>query len=436
MMKRLLFVCLVFLSVTIMAENLPEKNFTSHVTYVQCEGIGRIAVSITEPSTMRYRTQTGAVILVSAYMHVNRSKTPFSSEPVLLNNGLVTLSFLWPGCTDKAKNVTSQGQFDYGGENCIQALSAVALFASGNLKDVNGKYLNDLVKTPVNNNNIGIYAFSHPGIAVVNLFSAHSKAASSIAYFVGGENPTTDTIIAVEIGHYEDNKGKKVQNPIYQYPQSYSLDQIHLDFQSLRYDLQSQSPYLDLDASGSPSAGDFTFPKRSPSMDRLFIYSYALTKALEDNRAFDLNRWPKLLATPEYAKAFWAQRSTSNKFEKINNTTTKVMLVFAKDDHVQTATDKPHIHQLYQGFKECARYDWVRLNPDEEYLKLMLPNQIHSYQDHGANTQPLNWLDIEAWALPPSVKAFHGSMAGILEMSDRQQYDRWEADLTQILDTH
>jgi len=213
MKKRLLFVCLVFISLTIMAENLPEKNFTSHVTYVQCEGIGRIAVSITEPNIMRYRTQTGAVILVSAYMHVNSSKTPFDSEPVLLNNGLVTLSFLWPGCTDKAKNVTSQGQFDYGGENCIQALSTVALFASGNMKDVNGKYLNDLVKTPVNVDNIGIYAFSHPGIAVVNLFANHPQAASSIAYFVGGENPTTDTIIAVEIGHYEDNKGTKVQNP-------------------------------------------------------------------------------------------------------------------------------------------------------------------------------------------------------------------------------
>jgi len=81
MMKRLLFVCLVFLSVTIMAENLPEKNFTSHVTYVQCEGIGRIAVSITEPSTMRYRTQTGAVILVSAYMQSTVQKHLFPLNP-------------------------------------------------------------------------------------------------------------------------------------------------------------------------------------------------------------------------------------------------------------------------------------------------------------------------------------------------------------------
>ena len=49
----------------------------------------------------------------------------------------------------------------------------------------------------------------------------------------------------------------------------------------------------------------------------------------------------------------------------------KVMLVFAQNDHAQVAQDKPHIHQLYQGFRFEARL-WVRLNPDRVYVESLI----------------------------------------------------------------
>ena len=84
-------------------------------------------------------------------------------------------------------------------------------------------------------------------------------------------------------------------------------------------------------------------------------YSTALTQALLNNGALSLATWPADLATPQEAAQAWQIRQTTGLFETMQDDTIvqnmKVMLVFAQDDHAQVAQDKPHIHQLYQGFR-------------------------------------------------------------------------------------
>ncbi len=130
----------------------------------------------------------------------------------------------------------------------------------------------------------------------------------------------------------------------------------------------------------------------------------------------------------------------------------KVMLVFAQNDHAQVAQDKPHIHQLYQGFRFEARL-WVRLNPDRAYVESLIqiagatlpgtpgitptPGPNLDFPDNPANTQPADWAQIGAYAYPGQGLA--GSLvplAAVAEMADRAHSGDWDENLGQVLYTY
>ena len=59
------------------------------------------------------------------------------------------------GKTDAATGVKSDGVYDYGGENCIAALKDVLRFACGDLADVQGRKIDEIVAAPVLTDNHG-----------------------------------------------------------------------------------------------------------------------------------------------------------------------------------------------------------------------------------------------------------------------------------------
>ncbi|MCX6093566.1 MAG: hypothetical protein NTY63_01920, partial [Candidatus Bipolaricaulota bacterium] len=103
------------------------------------------------------------------------------------------------------------------------------------------------------------------------------------------------------------------------------------------------------------------------------VWSTALLQALLVNGALTRETWPATLATPEEATAWWDFRTTVWNYPLLAAALPdlKVMLVFAAEDHVQTAVDKPHVHQAYDGFHERAGL-WCRLNPDQTYVETFL----------------------------------------------------------------
>ena len=216
------------------------------------------------------------------------------------------------------------------------------------------------------------------------------------------------------------------------------------------------SPYLDLDGNGSLGSGDYVFDGQIPVMFGKRYYSTALTKALLANGALSLDTWPADLATPQEAAQAWQIRQTPGLFAAMQNDeivkNMKVMLVFAQNEHAQVAQDKPHIHQLYQGFRFEARL-WVRLNPDRAYVESMFqdaglsspgnagvtptPGAMLDFPDNPANTQPTDWTQIGAYAYPGQGQADRlVPLAAVAEMADRTHDGLWDENLGQVLYTY
>lgn len=416
------------------------------ITYIQSEGIGKIAVQVAYPAAARYAEGAGVVVVVSPFL---ADVTGFVTEPDLASIGLIQVSYLWPGKTDARTGVRSEGEFDYGGGVSIQALRDVIRFAAGRQSDINGRPIATLVPVRPLTEEVGLYAFSHAGLAAVNVLALHGDKLPGLQYFIGRENPTVDTIACLEIGHY-GNSGLPVENPFYLFPSSYSPHAITVNYGTLRWDPDYTDahthfvgrPYLDLNGDNTLSGSDHVFSWQVPQMFGKRYYSAALTQALLDNGALSLEAWPPDLAIPQEAAEAWAFRQANTQFlqmANLQNADFKVMLVFAKNDHAQVAVDKPHIHQAYQGFRFEAQpagtqLRWVRLNPDRAYVQGFLPNAGADFPDNPANTEPVNWLEVGDWAYPGSGPATDRVLlAAAAEMADRTHAGRWDENLGAML---
>ena len=436
----------------------PLTKFSGRIktTTIISEG-SDIVVMVASPQVPRYPEGAGIVVVASPIFTPTNG---FITAPDLTSLGLIQVSYLWPGETDPRTGTRSTGTFDYGGEHSVNILRDVIRFASNRMADKNGRYIVSMASVPPLVAEVGVYAFSDAGIAAVRAFSLYGSQFQGLQYFIGREVPTVDTLSAMETGYYND-AGQPVYNPFYVYPTNFNFASLTLNYTNLRWDPAYTSsyskavgrPYLDLDGNGKISAGDFVFDGQIPVMFGKRYYSVALTQALLNNGALAQTAWPADLATPQEAAQNWQIRQTTGLFESMQDDTIvqdlKVMLVFAQDDHNQVTQDKPHIHQLYQGFEFEARL-WVRLNPDRSYVESLIqvagtglpgtpgltptPGPNLAFPDNPANTQPADWAQIGAYAYPGQGLA--GSLvplAAVAEMADRTHSGDWDNNLGAVL---
>jgi hypothetical protein len=419
-----------------------------------------IAVMVASPQTPRYAEVAGVVVVASP---IFTEANGFGTDPDLTSLGLVQVSYLWPGGTDAQTRVKSSGAFDFGGEQSVKILQDVIRFAANRMADTNGRYMVSMTSVPPLVGEVGLYAFSDAGIDAIRAFSLYGAQLQGLGYFVGREIPTVDTISCMEIGHY-NAAGQPVYNPFYIYPTSYSSTALTLNYTNLRWDPTYNSsnsqaagiPYLDLDGNGSLGPGDYIFDGQIPVMFGKRYYSTALEAALVANGALSLDNWPADLATPQEAAQAWQIRQTPGLFATMQNDETirnmKVMLVFAQNEHAQVAQDKPHIHQLYQGFRFEARL-WVSMNPARAYVESMFqnletasqgnagltPNPVAwlDFPDNPANTQPTDWAQVGAYAYPQQGQAGRlVPLAAVAEMADRTHDGYWGQNVGQVLYTY
>jgi hypothetical protein len=403
------------------------------ITYVESEGIGRIVVRVRLPERPRYPEGAPVIVDVAGFF------TPavgFHESADTTRIGAIHVDYLWPGKEDPAYAVASEGEFDYGGPTCLAALRDVIRFAAGLDPDVDGHTLAELVDVVPLAENVGLYAFSHSGIAATNVLALHGADLPTVAYLVGRENPTTDPMYPLELGYFDDER-RPVFNPYYR-AEGYTPTSVDIDYSTLGW-LQNGlypegRPYFAV-----PNGPDHVLSDKCPQMWRKRYYSRGLLQALLDNGALTLERWPEGLATPQEAQESWPFRTTVDNYPSLAASAPelKVMLVFAADDHVQAAPDKPHIHQAWDGFRERAGL-WVRLNPDLCYVESISGERGGSgYPDNPANTEPADWNDARLWGYGGA----YGSpfvtqsvpLAAAAEMADRVRADEWGADLQEVL---
>ena len=428
-------------------------------TTIRSEGLD-IAVMVASPLTPRYTEGAGVVVVASPIFSETNG---FETDPDPTSLGLIQVSYLWPGKTDTRTKVKSSGEFDYGGDVSVKVLRDVIRFAAARMADTGGRYIVSMTSVPPLVGEVGVYAFSDAGIAAIRALSLYGSQLQGLGWFIGREIPSVDTISCGEIGYYDD-AGQPVYNPLYVYPADYTSSTVVMNYANVRWDPAYTSsnstavgrPYLDLDGNGSLGSTDHVFDGQIPILFGKRYYSTLLTQALLDNAALSPATWPADLATPQETAQAWQIRQTSGLFaamqsdEIIQNM--KVMLVFAQNEHAQVAQDKPHIHQLYQGFRFEARL-WVRLNPDRIYVESMLQNAGTSSQatagatptpganldfpDNPADTQPSDWAQIGSYAYPDQEQAGRlVPLAAVAEMADRAHDGYWNENLGQVLYTY
>ena len=92
------------------------------------------------------------------------------------------------------------------------------------------------------------------------------------------------------------------------------------------------------------------------------------------------------------------------------------------------------MHSAYDGLHHVAGL-WTRLNPDESYVSWASEGEVKSYTERDADTEPEDWSDAgETWG-HASFSGANDRMgwAGVAEMADRTELNRWTADLEDVL---
>ncbi len=404
------------------------------VTHINSDPTGKVAVRVKLPQQPRYAKGAPVVVSINTFF---TSTSGFSSAINATEIGAIDINYLWPGKSDMASGAASDGVYDYGGADSITALRDVVRYALGLVRDEDDCTLAErLAVTPLSDN-VGLYAFSHPGIAATNVVSLHGASLPGLRYFVGRENPTADALSTVEVGHWQGNK--PVYNPTYDYPSDYGKDALDLDYSKVEWRATSdpdcaKKGYDFVPAIIKGGSPDYVLGCRVPTMWDKRYYSVALTTALRDGGALSEASWPTDLATVEEAEAAWPFRSTPGKYDAIGQSLPdlRVMLVFAPDDHVQPALDKPHVHQAYDGFQDAGI--WTRLNPDLAYAKWVDPSFGQGYPDTEANAESLDWASAFKLAYPKNKSANSlVPFAAVAEMADRTQTDNWSDNLDEVL---
>jgi hypothetical protein len=413
---------------------VPTPPGGSRVAYLPVDGLGDAAVRIDVPDAPRYDDGAPVVVEVKPFFTPERGWYASIDAGAV---GMLQVLYLWPGDADEETGEASAGTYDHGGEPSLRALAEVVRFASGEAPDRDGHTLPELVGMAVLADQVGLYAFSHPGIAATNLLALHGARLPHVRWMVNRESPTVAALSCLEAGYF-DEADRPVPNPLYRYPDGWSSTAIAIDYSGVHWNPASGRPYFDLDASGSPTAGDHELGHKVPEMFGEIVYSAALTRALADG---GLDPWPAGLATAEEAEALWPGRESAGNWDEAvaNLPGLKVLLLFARRDHVQPARDKPHVHQAYDGFR-AAGVSWIRLNPDLAYDEWAAPaGGAAGFPEVPANEA----LSIDAWANAEDF-SYPGTpstarwmpWAAVAEMADRTHEDRWSAgddDLEDVL---
>jgi len=427
--KSVLLFMILFLQLSSYQNSFAFSN-DEIITFIPSPDSGNIAVRIEVPEKPRYPEGAPVVVEVSTWFV---KFTGFHRVNDTKRIGAVTVSYLWPEREAPEYGVKSDGYYDYGGPISLKVLRDVIRFASADISDINGRYIDELVELSVLTENIGLFASSHSGVVATNVIAHHGSEMSKVKYLVGRENPTRDEMYPLELGYFGDNRFP-IFNPFYG-EDDYSPTELTVDYSTVGWYVEHAGdrgrPYW---AAKEGYEKHILHRMICPKLFDKRYYSRALTQALLDNGALTLNNWPEDLATPAETQQYWPFRITVYNYSKFKTQAPdlKVMLVFSKDDHVQAARNKPHIHQAWDGFFHAANL-WVRMNPDRAYVNSINPDYHFAFPDNDANKEPFDWTYIRDFGFPAGLGTREDVwLVSVAEMADRVQMAKWDVNLDKV----
>ena len=410
-------------------------------THINSPENGKIAVRVDLPTSPRYGESAPVVVVASTWFveKYNLKETPFHLVYNPIDVGIITVSHLWPGKTDPETGIRSEGEYDFGGPDSLSALRDTIRFALGEIPNVEGRYLHEMIELEPLYDNVGLFASSHAGVVATNVMAYYGESFTGLKYFVGRENPTMPEMYPLEIGHFDENHHPRY-NPYYDH-EGYTPTSIKVDYAHIGWIQNDQFPE-GRPVFRVPGGEDYILADKGPNINGKRWLSHVLTQALLNNGVFTLETWPEDLAIPQQTGDFWPYRTPVGNYQAVGEIlpNLRVLIPFAAYDHVQVAPDKPHIRQAYDGFHKTAGL-WTRLNCDLVYVQAEIhPNASlgNGFPDNPANTEPSNWYaEAEAWGFAGKLAGEMTNrtipLAGIAEMADRVKAGNWEPNLDAVL---
>ena len=394
---------------------------------------GTLAVRIYPPSHPRY--PEGAPVLI----YVAGADSPGGLRNCLPSmDDVIVIYFIFPGGVDFATHRSSDGTYDHRGQSCILALRDVILYAAGKCVDAIGRKIDDVVSIPVLHNNIGLLGCSNGGNIVIATPAIYGKELNGyLRYIIQWESPVSSQIATVDLGPIRFNcTPNNYVNPRYK---AYGYLSLDVDYSDLTYnkscfykvfhdgngdgkyttiiDPSTGLPTPDLNLNGILELNE-DFPLSAYTDGRKQIYSRPVTHAL----ANVISSFPPDIATPTEADAYWDIREAVRMYDDAikNIPDLKGMILASVKDHVQSAPDKPHIHQAFDGWNKNNA--WVKINPSPRYLIEADPSlKGIDLPDNLPNIPPSNWSSYE-YCIPEIVPDDICQVAATFEMADRTYY--------------
>jgi len=115
---------------------------------------GTLAVRIHTPRAGAARYPDGAPVIIWVLGGFEIKGINHGLPPVA--DDVICITFIYPGGADPWSGRSSDGVYDYRGEAGIATLRDVILYASGELRDADGKTIDEIVPVPVLHDNIGM----------------------------------------------------------------------------------------------------------------------------------------------------------------------------------------------------------------------------------------------------------------------------------------
>jgi len=432
---------------------------TDNTTQVETEGTidlrlpsdstdgGTLAVRLYIPENPRYDEGAPVIIWVPGGYEMKGIDhgLPPNAE------GMIVVTSIFPGATDDWSGFTSDGEYDWRGEDCARALADVILFAAGQLEDSEGKTIDDLSSVPVIHDNIGAIGVSNGGnlpVTAAALFG--DELEGYLRYIIQWETPVSSQVANRDFGRVWIKEGGGLNDYYNLRYAGYGDLEFASDYSDLTYDpTQEYHPVFHdgdgdgvytttPDYHGTPVSGpdvdsdgiisldeDFPLDGYQGGEDgQVWFFSRPVTQAMQDQNIFAGYGWPNDIAKPAEADAYWDLREAVYLYQDalIKMPDLEAMVLAGFVDHVQTNLEKPHIRQALEGWLDHG-VSWVQLNPSPEYMIEAYPGyrKRNDLPDNMANRAPRDWTDLEAYAMPEDIESAVYQLGGVYQMMDRAQ---------------
>jgi len=404
---------------------------------------GTLAVRIDAPSPGRARYPDGAPVLI--WVHGGYTPGKLCNDLPDAAADLIVVNFLFPGGSAPVGGCQSDGTFDERGVTSTLALRDVILYAAGVLTDSLGRTIDEVVPVDVLHDNVGLLGASNGGNIIVAVAALHGDdLAGHLRYVVQWETPVSSQIANRDLGRvvleWESGRQGDFVNPRYT---AYGPLTLTVDYSDLAYDPSGPIYKIFHDGNGDGHYTTITdvFGYQTPDLDgdgvltttedfplgnypggTKEVYSRPATHAFQDYDVLS-GTWPITIATPVEADAYWDVREAVRLYVTATTAITDLqgMVLASVRDHVQSAPDKPHIRQAFEGWHDNGA--WVQINPSPAYLieadpslagRTDLPNRV-------PNTPPADWEYVESYCVPEDISDGIYQLAAVWQMADRAQ---------------